>query len=69
VVGWHSTEEGLFLRIRGQAEDVRLRCECGRCHWIVREQYSPEGARLLVSCHSCGRRQTFVLEGARLPAP
>lgn len=69
VLAWRSGEDGLYLKARGQGEEIRLRCLCGRCHWIVRDQFVPEGARLVVSCHSCGRRMTYVLEGVGLPAP
>jgi RNase P subunit RPR2 len=57
----------LLLTIRGQTEDVRLVCQCGRCHWIVREQYGTSTPRLLATCHNCGTKVEFVLEGARLP--
>jgi len=69
VLGWRAAEDGLFLRIRGQPDEARLRCRCGRCHWIVREQFSEPGPRLLVSCHNCGVRSTFLMEGVSLPAP
>ncbi len=57
----------LLLTIRGQAEEVRLVCQCGRTHWIVREQYGGGPPRLLATCHNCGTKVQFVLEGARLP--
>ena len=69
VLGWRSTEDGLFLKARGQSEDVRLVCGCGRCHWIVREQFSSAGANLLVTCHNCGQKTSFMMEGVSLPAP
>jgi len=69
ILHWHSSEEGLHITARGQHEEIRLRCGCGRCHWIIREQFRPEGPRLVVSCHNCGRRMDFVLEGAGLPRP
>lgn len=69
VLGWKSGAEGLFLRVRGQDEEVRLVCRCDRSHWLVREQFSGGIASLSVTCHSCGTRGTFVMEGVRLPAP
>jgi len=69
ILGWKSTEDGLHLRVRGSDDDVRLRCHCGRCHWLVREQFSGGRALLLLTCHSCGQRASFVMEGVTLPAP
>ncbi len=69
VLHWHSSEEGLHLTARGQHEEIRLRCRCGRCHWIIHEKFLPEGPRLVVSCHNCGQRMTYVLEGVSLPHP
>lgn len=69
VLRWRTAEEGLFLTVRGESEEVRLRCRCSRCHWIVREQFGSDSARLIVTCHNCGTRQEFLLEGARLPLP
>ncbi len=69
VMGWHSREDGLSLRVRGQNEEVRLVCRCGRSHWVVREHFANGAASLLVTCHSCGTRGTFPLEGVSLPAP
>ena len=57
----------LLLTIRGQTEEVRLVCQCGRTHWILREQYGAGPPRLLATCHNCGTKVQFVLEGARLP--
>ena len=68
VEGWKSGEEGLLLRVKGDPEEVRIQCVCCRCHWIVREQLLPEGPRLLVTCHNCGRRGVFALETADLSA-
>lgn len=68
VESWRSSEEGLILRVKREPEDLRLQCACGRCHWIVREQVLPEGPRLLVTCHNCGRRAVFPLETADMPA-
>lgn len=62
AVGWRSAEDGLHLRARGQTEDVRLQCRCGRFHWIVRELTLPAGGQLLVTCHHCGTRVTFPFE-------
>ncbi len=69
VLGWRSAEDGLYLKTRGQTEDVRLVCICGRCHWIVREQFSQAGAYLMVRCHNCGQQASFLMEGVSLPAP
>ncbi len=69
VLGWRSTEDGLWLRARGQDAHVRLLCRCGRSHWIVREQFSGAGAHLLLTCHNCGSRASFVMEGVGLPTP
>ena len=68
VQSWRSSEEGLILRVAREPEEVRLQCVCGRCHWIVREQIRPEGSRLVVTCHNCGRRAVFPLETADVPA-
>ena len=69
VLGWKSGADGLLLRVRGQHEEVRLVCRCGRGHWLVREKFSGGIASLSVTCHSCGTRGTFVMEGVTLPAP
>jgi hypothetical protein len=69
VRGWRSGEDGLFLRVRAQSDEVRLVCRCGRSHWIVREQFSPGTASLIVMCHTCGTRGSFLMEGVALPAP
>ncbi len=69
VQGWRSAEDGLFLRARGQPEEVRLVCRCGRSHWIVREQFAIGSASLIVTCHTCGTRGSFLMEGVALPAP
>ena len=69
VLGWRSGEAGLSLRVRGQNEDIRLVCRCGRSHWLVRERFSVGSAYLSVTCHGCGTQGTFVLEGVSLPAP
>ncbi len=69
VLSWRTAEDGLFLMARGQTAEVRLQCQCGRCHWIVREQFQPDRTQLLVTCHNCGRRGSFLVEGASLPAP
>ncbi len=69
VLGWKAAEDGLFLRLRGQTEDVRLVCHCGRSHWVLRENFSGGSAFLNVMCHNCGQRGSFVLEGVSLPAP
>jgi len=44
-------------------------CRCGRSHWLVREQFSGGIVSLSVTCHSCGTRGTFVMEGVKLPTP
>ena len=59
----------LLLSIRGQAEEARLTCICGRCHWIVREHHGDGPPRLLATCHNCGTRVELALEGAPLPEP
>ena len=69
VLGWKSSEDGLFLRVRGQTEDVRVVCLCGRSHWIVRETFSENGVSLVLTCHHCGNRGNFLMEGVSLPAP
>jgi len=69
ILGWKTSEDGLFLRIRGQAEDNRLVCKCDRSHWLVRENFAGGGATLVLTCHHCGTRGTFVMEGVSLPAP
>ena len=69
VQRWWSTEDGLFLRARGQPDEVRLVCVCGRSHWIVREQFGIETTSLLVTCHTCGTRGSFLMEGVTLPTP
>ena len=69
VQGWRSTEDGLFLRVRGQPEEVRLVCVCGRSHWIVREQFVAGSAALILICHTCGTCGPFLMEGVTLPAP
>jgi hypothetical protein len=69
VQGWRSTEDGLFLLARGQLEEVRLVCVCGRSHWIIREQFALGSASLILTCHTCGTRGSFVMEGVALPAP
>lgn len=69
VLGWRSAEDGLFLRARGEPDEIRLRCLCGRCHWIVRELFSGGATTLVLSCHNCGQKRTFLTEGmaAHLP--
>ena len=69
VLKWRSGEEGLFLRARGQPEEVRLVCRCSRSHWIVREQFVSGNVSLVVTCHTCGMRGSFLMEGVTLPAP
>lgn len=64
VRGWRSTDEGLFLKVRGHQEEVRLVSRCGRCHWIVREQYRAEGPKLVVTCHGCNEQMTYAYEGS-----
>ncbi len=63
VKAWRSTDEGLFLRVRGHQEEVRLVSRCGRCHWIVHEKYQPAGPKLVVTCHACGEQMTYAYEG------
>ncbi len=68
VRGWRTTDEGLFLRVRGHQDEVRLVSRCGRCHWIVHEQYRAAGPKLVVTCHACNEQMTYVLEGGASPA-
>jgi hypothetical protein len=65
VVAWRSGEDGLWLRLRGDADDVLLRCVCNRSHFIVREPFDHEGTYLFVSCHSCGRSGRYAFGPAR----
>ncbi len=64
VKGWRSTDEGLFLKVRGHQEEVRLVSRCGRYHWIVHEKYRADGPKLIVSCHGCGEQMTYAYEGS-----
>src|SRR3989442_161051 len=57
----------LLLSIRGQPEEIRLQCKCGRCHWIVREHHGDGPTKLLATCHNCGTKVEYLLEGAPLP--
>lgn len=68
VSGWRSSDEGLFLKVRGHQEEVRLVSRCGRCHWIVHEQYRTGGPKLIVTCHACNEQMTYVLEGSATPS-
>ncbi len=63
VKAWRSTDEGLFLKIRGHQEEVRIVSKCGRCHWIVHDQYRGGGPKLVATCHACGEQMTYTLEG------
>lgn len=69
VMGWKSTEDGLFLRVRGQKDEVRVVCVCGRSHWIIRERLSGNAPDLVLTCHHCGTRGAFLMEGVSLAAP
>lgn len=69
VLGWRSAENGLHLRARGSEEEIRLMCRCDRSHWIVRDQFSGRRVSLLLTCHNCGQRASFTMEGVSLPAP
>ena len=69
VRGWRATEEGVFLRVRGHQEEVRLVSKCGRCHWIVHERYRADGPKLVVTCHGCGEQMAYVLEGGAATPP
>lgn len=69
VKTWRSAEDGLFLHVRGHQEEVRLVSRCGRCHWIVREEYRVGGPKLVVTCHSCGERMTYALVGGPAEVP
>ncbi len=63
VKAWRSTDEGLFLKVRGHQEEVRLVSRCGRCHWIVHEKFGADGSKLVVTCHACNEQMTYALEG------
>lgn len=64
VKGWRSTDEGLFLRVQGHQEEIRLISRCGRCHWIVHEQYRAGGPKLVVTCHGCNEQMTYAFKGS-----
>jgi RNase P subunit RPR2 len=66
VLRWHSGEDGLSLRVRGQNEEVRPVCRCGRRHWIVREGFFGGRATLVITCHNCGTRAAFPMEVVNL---
>jgi len=68
VLSWKTTAEGLLLRVRGETDDVRLICRCGRRHWLVHEIDSEKGATLVLICHHCGTRGMFPMEGVRTAA-
>jgi hypothetical protein len=68
VLGWKATEDGLLLRFRGETQDVRVICRCGRRHWLVHEIDSEKGATLVLTCHHCGTRATFLMERVRTAA-
>jgi RNase P subunit RPR2 len=68
VLGWKTTEEGLLLRVRGETEDVRVICRCGRRHLIVHEIDSEGAATLVLICHHCGTRGTFPMARFRMAA-
>ena len=63
VLHWRSTDEGLFLKVRGHQEGVRLVSRCGRCHWIVPEKSPSGGPPLVFPCHACNEQMTYALEG------
>lgn len=67
MLGWRASEEGLFLRVRGQTDDVRLVCRCDRSHFLIRESLTEGRMALVLVCHHCGTRVTFVMEGVDLP--
>ncbi len=69
VRGWRSTDEGLFLKVRGHQEEVRIVSRCGRCHWIVHEQYRADGPKLVATCHACNEQMTYAYEGGASPSP
>lgn len=68
IQAWRSTDEGLFLKVRGHQEQVRLVSRCGRCHWIVHDEYRAGGPKLVVTCHGCGERMTYAFEPGGAPA-
>jgi hypothetical protein len=67
VSAWHTDENGLFLRFKGEDDHLRLVCVCGRSHWILRELFPPGAAALYVTCHGCGTRGTLPLEEVQPP--
>ncbi len=68
VTGWRVVDYvQLLLAVRGQPEEIRLKCRCELGHWIVREHTGKDGRTLLATCHNCGNRVELLLEGARLP--
>src|SRR2546428_12311281 len=69
VQRWRSTEDGLFLRARGQPDEVRLVCVCGRSHRIVWERFGDGTAPLLGTRHTCGTLRSLLAEGGTLPTP
>ena len=63
VTHWRSTDEGLFLKVRGHQEEVRLVSRCGRCHWIVHEKFASGGPTPVVPCPARNEQMTYALEG------
>ena len=63
VRAWKSTDEGLFLKVRGHQDEVRIVSRCGRCHWIVHEQFRSGGPKLVATCHACGEQMIYAFEG------
>ena len=67
VMSWHVVDHvQLLLALRGQADEIRLVCRCGRCHWIVREHHGAEPPKLLATCHACGTKVELDLEVPRV---
>lgn len=69
VTAWRVVDHvHLLLAVRGQADEVRLKCRCDRAHWIVRERPAQRPPTFLATCHNCGTRVELLLEpvGPRL---
>ncbi|HEY4705428.1 MAG TPA: hypothetical protein VII27_06825 [Thermoplasmata archaeon] len=65
VTAWRVVDHiNLLLAVRGQADEVRLKCRCERGHWIVRERPAEHPPKFLATCHNCGTRLELLLEPA-----
>ncbi len=66
VTAWRVEDHiNLLLAVRGQSDEVRLKCRCERGHWIVRERPAERPPTFLATCHNCGTRLELPLD----PAP